>query len=111
VTLVDLLYEVHTLTPGAVKLCVSAQVPPHEVFLPLLGAAGEAGMAAGMAAPAGGLAAIQLGTCKAACASAGAVRWLSAGPAPHSVVAPAADVCAAACVFASVQPSKVSTLI
>lgn len=39
-TLVDLLYEVHTLTPGAVKLCVSAQVPPHELFLPLLGAAG-----------------------------------------------------------------------
>lgn len=40
VTLVDLLYEEHTLTPGAVKLCVSAEVPPHELFLPLLGAAG-----------------------------------------------------------------------
>lgn len=40
VTLVDLVYEAHTLHPGAVQLCVSAEVPPHQLFLPLLGAAG-----------------------------------------------------------------------
>jgi hypothetical protein len=42
VTLVDLLYEAHTVSPGSVRLIVSSGVQPHELFLPLLGAAGEA---------------------------------------------------------------------
>jgi cell division protein ZapE len=44
VTLVDILYEAHTVTPGAVRLCVSADVKPQEVFLPLLAAAARQGI-------------------------------------------------------------------
>ena len=40
VTLVDLLYEASTLHPGSVRLSVSAEVEPQELFRPLLGAAG-----------------------------------------------------------------------
>lgn len=32
------------MRPGSFKLCVSAQVTPHEVFLPLLGAAAAQGV-------------------------------------------------------------------
>jgi len=48
VTLVDLVYEAHTLDPGGLQLCVSAQVPPHQLFLPLLGAAGGPGSLLGV---------------------------------------------------------------
>lgn len=48
VTLVDVLYEAHTLAAAGsgnrVRLCVSAAVPPHELFLPLLVAAARAGV-------------------------------------------------------------------
>lgn len=37
----DLLYEAHTVLPGSLRLSVSSGVQPHELFLPLLGAAGE----------------------------------------------------------------------
>lgn len=37
----DLLYEARTVAPGSVHLSVSSGVQPHELFLPLLGAAGE----------------------------------------------------------------------
>lgn len=52
-TLVDLLYEEHTLNPGAVQLCVSAQVDPHHLFMPLLGAAGVCGVCVCMCLDAG----------------------------------------------------------
>ncbi|KAF6249835.1 hypothetical protein COO60DRAFT_927828 [Scenedesmus sp. NREL 46B-D3] len=44
VTFVDVAYEAHTIRPGSVKLFVSGQVTPHEVFLPLLGAAAAQGI-------------------------------------------------------------------
>lgn len=44
VTLVDLMYEVHTAKPGSVRLVISAEVSPHELFLPLLGAAAAQGV-------------------------------------------------------------------
>jgi hypothetical protein len=37
-------YEAHTVRPGSIKLFVSGQVTPHEMFLPLLGAAAAAGV-------------------------------------------------------------------
>jgi hypothetical protein len=42
--LVDLLYDACAVQPGRVRLVVSASVPPHELFLPLLGAAARAGV-------------------------------------------------------------------
>jgi hypothetical protein len=44
VTLLDVLYEAHTRSPGCILLHVSADVAPAELFVPLLGAAAAGGL-------------------------------------------------------------------